>query len=42
MTAAGAQNLSQVDFYSPEAAYVRVFALDDTYTPLAEAAECPV
>lgn len=42
VTAAGAQNLSQVDFYSPEAAYVRVFALDDTYTPLAEAAECPV
>lgn len=42
VTGTGAQSLSQVDFYSPEAAYVRVFVLDDTYTPLAEAAECPV
>ena len=42
--AAGAESLGQVDFYSPEAAYVRVFVLDDTYTyaPLTEAAECPV
>lgn len=42
VTAAGAQNLGQVDFYSTEADYVRVFVLDDTYAPLTEAAECPV
>lgn len=42
VTAAGVQNLGQVDFYSTEAAYVRVFVLDDTYAPLTEAAECPV